>query len=110
MTDPDFVESLERVQTRYLLDDSQSEVGENDSPDIPFRFSLNPHRGCRQGCSCCCARPMYEGLGMSSGIDFETKIAVKRRATELFRKSLGKSSPQPEFIVLSRVTDSDQSA
>jgi hypothetical protein len=72
--DPDFLESLKHVQSIYLLDDSQSVVGENDSPDISFRFSLNPHRGCRHGCSYCYARPTYEYLGMNSGIDFESKM------------------------------------
>jgi DNA repair photolyase len=108
--DPDFLESLKHVQSIYLLDDSQSVVGENDSPDISFRFSLNPHRGCRHGCSYCYARPTYEYLGMNSGIDFESKIVVKRRPPELFRTFLGKSSWQPELIVLFRVTDSYQSS
>ncbi|MEM7558274.1 MAG: PA0069 family radical SAM protein [Planctomycetota bacterium] len=94
-----------RCQVEYLSDDSQSIVTENRSPDIPFRYSINPYRGCAHGCSYCYARVGHQYLGMSAGLDFETKIVVKEKAPELFRGFLAKRSWQPEPIVFSGVTD-----
>lgn len=91
--------------TEYLPDDSQSVVTENNSPDISFRFSLNPYRGCSHGCSYCYARPTHEYLGLSAGLDFESKIMVKHEAANLFREFLSRPKWQPEPIVLSGVTD-----
>jgi DNA repair photolyase len=98
-------DSGRRIPTQYLPDDAQSIVSENDSPDIPFRYSLNPYRGCLHGCSYCYARPYHEYLGMSAGLDFETKIMVKQRAAELFRQWLARPQYLPETITLSGVTD-----
>ena len=92
-------------QTQYLADQSQSVVTENDSPDVPYRFSLNPYRGCSHGCSYCYARPTHEYLGFSAGLDFETKVLVKHQAAELLRRFLARPSWRPEPIVLSGVTD-----
>ncbi len=89
----------------YLEDDSQSIVSENDSPDIPFRYSLNPYRGCAHGCAYCYARNSHEYLGFNAGLDFETKIVVKRRAAELFRQFLSRPKWKPESIAFSGVTD-----
>ncbi len=94
-----------RRQVEYLSDDSQSIVTENRSPDIPFRYSINPYRGCAHGCSYCYARVGHQYLGMSAGLDFETKIVVKEKAPKLFRGFLAKRSWQPEPIVFSGVTD-----
>ncbi len=94
----------------YLEDDSQSIVSENSSPDIPFRYSLNPYRGCIHGCSYCYARPGHEYLGFSAGLDFETKIIVKRDAARLFRKFLLRKSWNVEPINFSGVTDCYQPA
>ena len=74
------------VATQFLPDQSASIVTENDSPDVPFRYSLNPYRGCEHGCAYCYARPSHEYLGLIAGLDFETKIFVKERAPELFRR------------------------
>ena len=98
------------VTTQYLPDDSQSIVSENDSPDIGFRYSLNPYRGCAHGCVYCYARPTHEYLGLSAGLDFESRILVKERAPELFRKWLARKNWQPEVIVFSGVTDCYQLA
>lgn len=103
--DTDYLESLERPPTIYFDDVSQSIVATNDSPDVGFNFSVNPYRGCAHGCSYCFARPGHEYLGLSAGIDFETKIMVKRRAPELLRTFLANPKWAPETIVFSGVTD-----
>jgi DNA repair photolyase len=83
----------------------QSIVTENASPDIPFRFGLNPYRGCEHGCSYCFARPTHEYLGLNAGLDFETKIFVKENAAGLFRDFLNRPAWAAETIALSGVTD-----
>ena len=98
------------IATQYLPDESQTIVTENDSPDIFFRYSVNPYRGCAHGCVYCYARPGHEYLGMNAGLDFETKIMVKERAPELFRKWLARKNWQGEVIVFSGVTDCYQLA
>jgi DNA repair photolyase len=108
--DDEYLEQLGRPPTEYFPDESQSIVSENDSPDIGFRYSVNPYRGCSHGCSYCYARPTHEYLGLSAGLDFETKVFVKHRAAELFRGFLARPSWQPEVIMFSGVTDCYQPA
>ncbi|MEX2118246.1 MAG: PA0069 family radical SAM protein [Pirellulales bacterium] len=108
--DPSELEQLDRPRTEYLPDDSQSVVTENDSPDVPLRYSLNPYRGCSHGCSYCFARPTHEYLGFSAGLDFETKVLVKHKAPLLFREFLSRPAWRPEPIMLSGVTDCYQPA
>lgn len=108
--DQEYVRSRSERKIEYLSDASRTIVSENDSPDIPFRFSLNPYRGCAHGCSYCYARPGHEYLGFSAGLDFETKIVVKHEAADLFRDFLARDSWQPEPITFSGVTDCYQPA
>ncbi|MBI1314042.1 PA0069 family radical SAM protein [bacterium] len=108
--DDDYFEQLRSVPTEYLPDESRSIVSENDSPDVPFRYSVNPYRGCAHGCSYCYARPTHEYLGLSAGLDFESKIFVKLRAPQLFRDWLARDAWSPELIVFSGVTDCYQPA
>ena len=108
--DAEALERLRRPATEFLPDRSRSVVTENHSPDIPFRYSLNPYRGCEHGCSYCFARPTHEYLGYSAGLDFETKIIVKEDAPELFRDFLARDRWRPEPITLSGVTDCYQPA
>lgn len=103
--DEEYLASLERPTTQYLADESQSIVATNDSPDVGFNYSVNPYRGCAHGCSYCYARPGHEYLGMSAGIDFETKIMVKHRAPELLREFLARPRWAGDVIVFSGVTD-----
>jgi DNA repair photolyase len=98
------------IPTQFIPDRSESIVSENDSPDVPFRYSLNPYRGCEHGCSYCYARPSHEYLGLSAGLDFESKIFVKERAAELFRQWLARDGWQPEMICFSGITDCYQPA
>jgi DNA repair photolyase len=108
--DEEYLAQLGRPPTEYIPDESQSIVAENDSPDVGFRYSVNPYRGCSHGCSYCYARPGHEYLGLSAGLDFETKIFVKYRAAELLREFLARPSWQPETIAFSGVTDCYQPA
>jgi len=103
--DPEFLEDLRRVPTQFLPDTAASIVSENDSPDIRFRYSVNPYRGCEHGCAYCYARPYHEYLGLNAGVDFESKIFVKHGAAQLLRDWLARDSWVPEFIVFSGVTD-----
>ena len=83
---------------------------ENDSPDVGFRFSLNPYRGCEHGCSYCYARPTHEYLGLNAGLDFETRIFYKEDAPALLREFLARKKWRPEPIAMSGVTDPYQPA
>jgi DNA repair photolyase len=94
--------------TRFFRDDTQSALVANDSPDIPFRFSLNPYRGCEHGCSYCYARPTHEWLGLSAGLDFETQIFIKENLPGLLRKELSSKKWTPQLVSISGVTDAYQ--
>jgi DNA repair photolyase len=96
----------EPAQGLDLYDDqSRSILSENDSPDLGFRFSVNPYRGCLHGCAYCYARPSHEYLGFGAGSDFERKILVKRRAPELLEHAFRKKSWQGDLVVFSGNTD-----
>jgi len=103
-TDPD-----DPVPETVLLDDAtRSILAFNDSPDVGFDVGINPYRGCGHGCSYCYARPTHEYLGFSAGLDFETKILVKRDAPDLLRKALSSKRWRPRVIALSGNTDAYQ--
>ncbi len=92
-------------KTAFFKDSSKSIISYNDSPDIGFDASLNPYRGCEHGCVYCYARPTHEYFGLSSGVDFESKIFVKTQAAALLRKELAHPKWKPQVIALSGVTD-----
>lgn len=97
-------------QTQFFHDAAASLITYNDSPDLPFRASLNLYRGCEHGCSYCYARPFHEYLGLSAGLDFETKIFVKSDAPRLLRDELASPKWEPQTVAISGVTDSYQPA
>jgi len=98
-------EQQRAVPTRYYVDSSRSILAENDSPDVPFAFSINPYRGCEHGCIYCYARQTHEYLGFSAGVDFESKILVKPDAPELLERAFRRKSWQPQPVCLSGNTD-----
>ncbi len=108
--DLDYRTKLANRNIEYFEDASKSIVSENHSPDISFRYSVNPYRGCVHACSYCYARNSHEYLGLNAGLDFETKIFVKHRAAELFREFLRKPGWVPEPVAFSGVTDCYQPA
>jgi len=116
--DPDVVqadrdlegEALPSPKTMFLEDTSESIIVRNDSPDVGFSAGINPYRGCEHGCAYCYARPYHEYLGFSAGLEFETKIMVKRRAAELLRRELSSRKYVPQVLGMSGVTDCYQPA
>ena len=92
-------------KTIYLRDPTRTIIAYNDSPDVGFEASINPYRGCEHGCIYCFARPTHEYLGMSAGLDFETRIMVKEDAPELLREELNAPKWKPQVIAISGVTD-----
>ena len=98
-------EAPERPRTALLRDRSRSVITYNDSPDVNFDASINPYRGCEHGCAYCFARPTHEYLGLSAGLDFETRILVKEQAPELLRRELARPGWRPQTLGLSGVTD-----
>jgi DNA repair photolyase len=95
----------ERVELTIFEDQSRSILSANDSPDLGFRYSVNPYRGCLHGCAYCYARPTHEYLGFGAGADFERKIVVKLKAGELLREAFEKKSWLGELILFSGNTD-----
>jgi DNA repair photolyase len=95
-------------RTRFFRDDARTALATNNSPDIPFTYSLNPYRGCEHGCCYCYARPGHEFLGLSAGLDFETQIFVKEDAPELLRAELSSPKWVPQTVSISGVTDAYQ--
>jgi DNA repair photolyase len=95
-------------RTQFFRDTSRTILNTNESPDIPFTYSLNPYRGCEHGCSYCYARPGHEFLGLSAGLEFESKIFVKETAPELLRKELSSPKWVPQCVSISGVTDTYQ--
>lgn len=96
---------LNRPKTVLIPDHTTQIISRNNSPDIPFNVSVNPYRGCEHGCVYCYARPSHEFLGMSAGLDFESKIVVKYNASKLLKQELAKPSWKPQTLVMSGITD-----
>lgn len=84
---------------------ARSIISENDSPDVGFRCSVNPYRGCLHGCAYCYARPSHQYLGFGAGTDFDRKIVVKVNAPALLRAHFEKTSWLGELVVFSGNTD-----
>ena len=93
------------VETQVTIERARSIISRNDSPDVPFDQSINPYRGCEQGCIYCYARPSHAYLELSPGLDFETKLFAKTNAAELLRAELAKPGYVPGAIALGANTD-----
>ena len=93
------------LRTQVIRDSTRSILARNTSPDIPFDRSINPYRGCEHGCVYCFARPTHAFLGMSAGLDFESKIFVKPDAADLLENALRKPNYRPQVIAMGTNTD-----
>src|SRR5215212_6431654 len=98
-------ESPGEAAVTVFEDHTKNVLAHNDSPDIGFRWSVNPYRGCGHACAYCYARPSHEYLSFGAGTDFDTKIVVKRHAPELLREAFEKPSWKGERLMFSGVTD-----
>jgi len=98
-------ESVVRFYTTVTPQNARTIISRNASPDISFDRSINPYQGCEHGCIYCFARPSHAYLGLSAGLDFETKLFAKTNAAALLRTALSKPGYQPASIALGANTD-----
>ena len=96
------------VCTSWVWEDCKSAITRNTSPDIGFDLSINPYRGCEHGCSYCYARPSHSYLGLSPGLDFETRLIAKRGLKDRLIHELASPRYRPGLMALGTVTDAYQ--
>ena len=99
------VEELPPFKTTVTVDSTRKIIARNDSPDISFDRSINPYRGCEHGCVYCFARPTHAYLGLSPGLDFETKLFMKPNAPDLLERELSAPGYVPKVIAIGTNTD-----
>jgi DNA repair photolyase len=93
------------IKTEVIHDATRSIIARNKSPDVSFEQSINPYRGCEHGCIYCFARPTHAYLGMSPGVDFESRLFAKPNAAELLTKELSAPGYVPKVIAMGTNTD-----
>jgi DNA repair photolyase len=99
------LEQLPPFKTAVTIDATRKIITHNDSPDISFDRSINPYRGCEHGCVYCFARPTHAYLGLSPGLDFESKLFMKPNAPELLERELSVPDYSPKTIAIGTNTD-----
>ena len=99
------LEQLPPFKTTVTIDATRKIITHNDSPDISFDRSINPYRGCEHGCVYCFARPTHAYLGLSPGLDFESKLFMKPNASELLERELSAADYSPKSIAIGTNTD-----
>ena len=99
------IEELPPFQTSVTLDATRKIIARNESPDISFDRSINPYRGCEHGCVYCFARPTHTYLGLSAGLDFETKLFAKPDAPALLERELSAKGYEPRTMAIGTNTD-----
>ncbi len=95
----------EEARLTVLEERAKSALTRNESPDISFRWSVNPYRGCQHACAYCYARPTHQYIGLGAGTDFDKKIVVKTNVAELLARELARPAWRREPITFSGVTD-----
>lgn len=98
-------EDLPPFETEVARETARSLIARNESPDISFDRSINPYRGCEHGCVYCFARPTHAFLGLSAGLDFETKLVAKENAADVLERDLSARRYEPKVIALGTATD-----
>lgn len=101
----DMSEEERLLRTEVAIERPRNIITRNTSPDIGFDRSLNPYRGCEHGCSYCFARPSHANLGLSPGLDFETRLTAKPDAPKVLARELSKKSYRPAVIAIGTNTD-----
>ena len=101
-------DGAEPLKTEIVIERPRTIITRNESPDISFDRSINPYRGCEHGCAYCYARPTHAYLGLSAGLDFESKLFVKENAPALLEKELAAPKYRPATIALGANTDAYQ--
>ena len=96
---------VSRQDTVFYRELAKSIVTRNQSPDVPFEFSINPYRGCEHGCIYCFARPNHAYVDLSPGLDFETRIFYKENAAQQLELFFNKRGYRPSPITLGTATD-----
>ncbi|AZO64026.1 MULTISPECIES: PA0069 family radical SAM protein [unclassified Mesorhizobium] len=99
------LEELPPFKTEVQVEKPRTIITRNESPDISFDRSINPYRGCEHGCVYCFARPTHSFMGLSPGLDFESKLFAKPDAARLLDKELSKDGYQPRTIAIGTNTD-----
>jgi len=99
------IEELPPFKTEVAIDTARKVITRNTSPDIPFDRSINPYRGCEHGCIYCFARPTHAYLGLSPGLDFESRLYMKPDAPELLERELSARNYAPRTIAIGTNTD-----
>jgi DNA repair photolyase len=99
------LEDLPPFKTTVTVDSTRKIIAHNDSPDLSFDRSINPYRGCEHGCVYCYARPTHAYLGLSPGLDFESKLFMKPNAPELLERELSSPDFSPKIIAIGSNTD-----
>jgi len=99
------MEELPPFKTEVQIEKPRTIITRNESPDISFDRSINPYRGCEHGCVYCFARPTHSFMGLSAGLDFESKLFAKPDAAKLLDKELSKEGYQPRTIAIGTNTD-----
>jgi len=99
------LEDLPPFKTTVTIDATRRIITRNDSPDISFDRSINPYRGCEHGCVYCFARPTHAYLGLSPGLDFESKLFAKPDAPRLLERELSDPKYSPRTIAIGTNTD-----
>ncbi|WP_172294875.1 PA0069 family radical SAM protein [Pseudoruegeria sp. HB172150] len=101
----DIEEGLPQIRTEVSIERPRKVITRNTSPDVGFDRSINPYRGCEHGCIYCFARPTHAYLGMSAGLDFETKLVARPEAPEQLVRELRAQSYVPRMIAMGTNTD-----
>ena len=99
------LETLAAFKTEVTMERAKTIITRNESPDLGFDRSINPYRGCEHGCVYCFARPSHAHMGLSPGLDFETRLFVKQGAGALLERELSAENYQPKTIAIGTNTD-----
>ncbi|SFT95067.1 DNA repair photolyase [Pseudovibrio denitrificans] len=99
------IDELPPIKTEVQTEAARHVITKNTSPDLPFDRSINPYRGCEHGCIYCFARPTHAYMGLSPGLDFESRLFAKPNAAQVLERELGAPSYQPKPIAIGTNTD-----